>query len=226
MVRAYRRRTEPIVYLQEFRLAQFYAYILGCIINVQWNLNVIKDSARTDIIRRYLIHVCGEDEWAKKNILDAISNKTRKTIKGDTRDRLPSLFVKRKAYPLFVPKELTTPPIFDLQIIEQLKIEMKLIKLKEQEKIMNDNENIIKTILPTEITEATKIVSVEEDSPNAPSVQLVLKDGKTVEDLTLANYREITGRRFRMTKEQKLVHKLTREQAFEEFKTKLLEEGV
>lgn len=222
--KASRRRYIAPVCSQQTLVAQFHAYILGCIINAQWNLAIVKDPVRTNIIRRYLTFVHGNDEWAKKDILDAISNKTRKTIKQDTRYVFPSLFVKRKAYPLYVPKELTTDVIFDLEFVTKLQTEIKIIKLQEQaqEKAMDNNEDVA---VQPEVTVNTNIVSVESDNPDVPSVQLVLPEGKTVEDLTLENFRAMTGRRFRMTKNQKLVRKLTREQAFEEFKTSLLEEG-
>jgi len=53
---------------------------------------------------------------------------------------------------------------------------------------------------------------------NRVTVNFFIPEGVNLETLTLANYREVTGKRFRMTKDQAKVRNLTRETAFVESK--------
>jgi len=65
------------------------------------------------------------------------------------------------------------------------------------------------------------IVPSSVDTGNVSSrvtVNFFVPEGVNPESLTLENYREVTGKRFRMTKDQKEVRGLNRETAFVESK--------
>lgn len=67
--------------------------------------------------------------------------------------------------------------------------------------------------------EAAVETTVETTSSNSRvTVNFFVPTNVSVDDLTLENYRELTGKRFRMTKDQRVVRDLTREQAFAESK--------
>lgn len=66
-------------------------------------------------------------------------------------------------------------------------------------------------------TEATDR-STEGGSNSRVTVNFFIPEGVNPADLTLDNYRELTGKRFRKTKDQEVVRSLTREQAFVESK--------
>ena len=56
------------------------------------------------------------------------------------------------------------------------------------------------------------------DTDSQVTVNFFVPEGVDPESLTLENYREITTKRFRMTKDQAKVRSLTREEAFAESK--------
>lgn len=61
--------------------------------------------------------------------------------------------------------------------------------------------------------------STETDVSNSRvTVNFFIPEGVNAEDLTLENYRTVTGKRFRMTKDQTKVRGLARDVAFEESK--------
>ncbi len=71
---------------------------------------------------------------------------------------------------------------------------------------------------------ATQEAAEEQDSGtdnagnNRVTVNFLIPPGTNPADLTMDNYREVTGKRFRMTKDQAKVRGLSREQAFDESK--------
>lgn len=67
-------------------------------------------------------------------------------------------------------------------------------------------------------TKRPPIDSVESGSNNRVTVNFFIPEGMNPETLTLKNYRELTSKRFRMTKDQKEVRGLNRETAFVESK--------
>jgi hypothetical protein len=66
-------------------------------------------------------------------------------------------------------------------------------------------------------TEATDH-STTNGSNSRVTVNFFIPEGVNPADLTLDNYRELTGKRFRKTKDQEVVRSLTREEAFAESK--------
>lgn len=201
-------------------VAVFYGYVLGYVIGVRWNLSPTGGMGNPKmglVVRKYLDHTCGADQWARLPILDVIRDRGRNAIRELAEDEFPSLFgVKGRQRPLQIPDELKGQDIkFDLDLITQLKDEVASIK---KEIAMS--------------TESTNEVT-EEGVDTAPSTQkkattIVVPPGVDVNSLTLDNFRQLTGKRFRMTKEQRAreqAGQLTREQALEEFKTNVLGGG-
>lgn len=193
--------------------AQFHAYVLGSVIGIRWGKHTPTSGMGNPdlyaIVREYLVFAAEEDEWSKKSILDAMRDKSSSGIKSDARRAFPSLFPrKRKARPLALPDELVGEDVnFDPKQIESWKGRVRQIK---QEFIMN--ENAVEQ-------EAAVETTVETTSSNSRvTVNFFVPTNVSVDDLTLENYRELTGKRFRMTKDQRVVRDLTREQAFAESK--------
>jgi len=203
--RAARRITKQLI-------PQFHAYLLGGVINVQWNVDTMTFNPLCQIVRRYLNTVCGDDEWAKIDILNAMRDRRRKAIKRETQAILPSLFLIRAAYPVGVPCELKEVETnFDPVLVEQLKQEVIAIKYKEI--IMEDG-------VETGVTTGRPPIDKEELDVGT----VVFPADFNISELTLANYREVTGQRFRVTKEEKYILKLNREDAFARRKSILLGE--
>jgi len=193
--------------------AQFHAYVLGSVIGIRWGKHSPTSGMGNPdlyaIVREYLVFAAGEDEWRKKDVLDAMRDKSSSGIKSDARRAFPSLFPRRrKARPFGLPDELVEQEVsFDLKRIEDWKGRVKQIK---QEFIMNEN-----AVEQEAVVEAT----VETTNSNSRvTVNFFVPANVSVDDLTLENYRELTGKRFRMTKDQRVVRDLTREQAFAESK--------
>ncbi|MEE8113317.1 MAG: hypothetical protein V3T23_03075 [Nitrososphaerales archaeon] len=192
--------------------AQFHAYVLGFIIGIRWGKFTSTSGMGHDgmykIVREYLVYAT-DDEWKKKGILDAMRFKSGPSIKDDTRRVFRSLFPRnRKALTFGVPIELTDENVsFDQQRIESWKERVQEIK---KEVTMSEN--------------ATQEAAEEQDSGtdnagnNRVTVNFLIPPGTNPADLTMDNYREVTGKRFRMTKDQAKVRGLSREQAFDESK--------
>ncbi len=176
----------------------FYAYVLGCIVDVQWTTDHIRNPESYSKVKQYLTYLYGTDEWRKMGILNAIRDKSRKQIKDEARRMLPSLFTGRSTWPLAVPKE--APDVkFDIEFISKLR----------GVQIMNSQNNE---------------VPVQQKAP-----KFLVPETVDLSQLTLNNFRELTGHRFRVTTEQQNRIKagtLTREQAFVEFMAELNEGAV
>jgi hypothetical protein len=164
------------------------------------------------ILREYLTYACGDDEWTKGRVLEAMRLKTGTAVKADARQKFPSLFPRnRKARPLGVPDELKDQDInFDIACIEQWKQQVKAIK---KEIIMNENATA-----SAEVDTEVASTDTETKSNSRVTVNFFIPEGVSPQELTLENYRELTGKRFRMNKDQAQVRSLTREVAFEESK--------
>ncbi len=189
----------------------FYAYVMGGVLNLRWNVETMQHPALYSVVRDFLSHLYGSDEWKKLKVLDAIRDKTRNQIKDEARYVLPSLFVGRAAWPLALPKE-TPDAKFEIDFIYKLKERIEQIRQGDalMEEVNNSQEN-----------NDTKV------APKAPRFHLPA--GVTPEQLTVENFRSLTGRRFRVTTEQHNrinAGTLTREAAFAEFIEQLKKEQV
>jgi len=209
-----RSRTRHLVGTKPW--AQFHAYVLGSVIGIRWGKHTPTSGMGNPdlygIVKEYLTFAAGSDEWSKKGILDAMRDKSGLAIKGDARRAFSSLFPRnRKAKPLAVPDELVNVEVnFDLQLIEGWKERVKAIK---KEFLMNEN-----ALAQEAATEDGNTVDSTGTSNSRVTVNFFIPQGANPADLTLENYREVTGKRFRMTKDQAKVRSLTREQAFAESK--------
>lgn len=196
--------------------AIFHGFILGYYIGARWNLSptgCLGNPKMTDVAKEYLTFVYGDDEWAKRQVVEVIRNKSRKAIRDEMRHAFPSLWHKKRQKPLQLPKELEEEEVkFDIEFINRLK-------------------EIVTEIKKEYIMESEQAIMSEEAAVNTPKVRsttVVIPESVNVNELTLDNFRAITGKRFRMTKEQFARSKagqLTREQAFEELKATLKQEN-
>lgn len=186
---------------------EFYAYVLGGFIGVQWNVDTMQTPGLNQVVRDYLLHIYSTDEWKKLKVLDAIRDKSRNQIKEVAKHKLPSLFAVRAAWPIALPKEAPNAK-FDIEFIYRLKHRVEELK---QEIAMNEEEK--------------NVESQTQVSPKAPRFHLPA--GVTPDQLTTENFRTLTGRRFRVTTEQQnriAAGTLTREAAFAEFVAELKKE--
>lgn len=199
-------------------IAWFHAYILCGVIGIRWGKHT-PSSANSNpellsILYEYLTYACGDDEWTKGRILEAMRFKTGVAMKADARKMFPSLFPRnRKARSLSVPEELNDVEnvLFDLERIEQWRERVRAIKKEISE--MNENTT---TQEVTEVDQPSTDGTTNTDVSVA--VNFVIPEGVNPAELTLKNYRELTTKRFRMTKDQKEVRSLSREDAFAESK--------
>lgn len=191
--------------------AVFYGFILGYCIGIKWNLapnGGMGNPRLLELTRAYLTYVCGDDEWSKRQVLDVIRDKTRNQMRDVAVDEFPSLFPKGRQRPLQIPDELKGQEVkFDLDFIQKMKDSVESIK---QEIAMSE--------------ETTNEVAGAPSTTPRRTTTIVVPEGVDVNSLTLDNFQQITGKRFRMTKEQSVraeAGTLTRAQALEEFKKEL-----
>ena len=79
---------------------------------------------------------------------------------------------------------------------------------------MNENATATEEVQTASESSAT----TDASTTNRVTVNFFIPEGANAEDLTLENYREVTGKRFRMTKDQRRVREMSREDAFAESK--------
>lgn len=188
----------------------FHGYILSCIIGVKWNLSPtggMNNPKITQVARDYLSHAVGDNEWEKQKILSYIKDTSSVILRKQTKKAFPSLFNKVRRKALTIPEELKDKnPTFDIDKINNLKNRVNKIKM-EMNHMSNETETIQNEVITQNDTETTNPTS-----------------SNNVESLTLENFMRITGRKFRVTKEQKQRINdglLTREGALEEYKNSM-----
>ncbi len=187
----------------------FYAYVMGGVLNLRWNVETMLHPALTKVMRDFLVHLYDGDEWKKIKVLDAIRDKSRNQIKDEARQALPSLFAGRAAWPLALPKEASTAK-FDIDFIYKLK--ERIEEIRKGDSLMEEQNNV----------QQTGDTTVSNKAP-----RFHLPAGVTPEQLTVDNFRTLTGRRFRVTTEQHnriTAGTLTRDGAFAEFVADLKKE--
>ena len=171
-------------------------------------------------------------EWKKYRVLDAFRHLSGTAVKKETKKAFPSLFPKhRRALPLQVPEELkdNDDVRFDLKFIHRLRdrvVEYKQ-ELAMNEQVMNeqaDGDRVSPQFRDT--AEALTLETPTETKAATPSkLNFLTPKGVDISALTVENYREVTGHRYRMTKDQ-TARKLTRADAFAESKALALTQGA
>lgn len=211
-----RRSVLPIPSIKP--IAWFHAYVLCGVIGIRWGKHAPtyanSNPKLNNILREYLTYACGEDEWTKGRILEAMRYKTGPKMKEDARKAFPSLFPRnRKARPLGVPEELNDIEnvFFDSKRIERWRNRVKRIK----KEISDMNEN---AVAQEATTSQSSVDGGTDGGSNRVTVNFFIPENVDPQTLTLQNYREVTGKRFRMTKDQAKVRGLSREDAFVESK--------
>lgn len=204
-------------------VAWFHAYVLCSVIGIRRGkftpISAYKNTnpGMDQILDEYLDYACGEDQWTKGRILEAMRFKTGTAIKADARIAFPSLFPRnKKARPLDVPDELSKENVsFDIKRIEQWRQRVKAIK--KEIIIMNENAVVEEATQDNQpsVGSSDKVTS---GSNNRVTVNFFIPEGVDPNSLTLENYRKLTSHRYRMTKDQAKVRGLTREVAFIESK--------
>lgn len=188
--------------------AWFHAYVLCGFIGIRWgkfgpgfaNSNV----KLRKILTQYLVDACGDDEWTKGRVLEAMRYKTSIKMKRIMRHILPSLYSGKRLRPLAIP--------------EELKDEITVLNVDQIIKWRDEVRQIKKEIAMSENAVADQPTDNTSSANNRVTVNFFIPSGTDAESLTLDNYREVTGKRFRMTKDQKS-RGLSREDAFAESRT-------
>jgi len=207
------------------RETQFHAYILCSIIGVRYG-RVMPSSATAHpvlgpILREYLSFAFPDKSDGRiRRVLDVMRHKSGAAVKKETRTAFPSLFPRnRKALSLRVPEELKDIDVnFDLAFIEALRSQVKAYK---KEIAMNEETEVLGDEPQAEVVPAAEAA---KPTKSATKVNFYVPAGLDASTLTLDNYRELTKKRYRMTKDQ-AARKLTREAAFEESKALAVQLG-
>lgn len=211
-------------------LTQFHAYILCSVIGIRWGRITPTSGTANPILGPLVKQYCKfafpkkEDQHQIRRMLDVMRFKSGSAIKKETREAFPSLFPKnKKALSLRVPDELEDQEVnFDLSLIEKLRNKVREYK---REITMSDNEvSLAKEDTPRVASTSgrNKLPAPPpkdkvDVSPKTTKVNFATPDGVDLSTVTLENYKEKTGARYRMSKDQK-ARGLTREVAFEESK--------
>lgn len=178
---------------------------------MQWHIENMQKTEMRQVVKDFLSHIYGAEEFKKIAVLDAVRDRSRNQIKEMAKLKLPSLFSVRAAWPLALPKEAPSAK-FDIEFIYRLK--HRVDELKQKETAMEEQSNV-----PQENNET-------KTAGKAPRFHL--PTGVTPEQLTTENFRTLTGRRFRVTTEQQnriAAGTLTRDGAFAEFIEELKKES-
>jgi hypothetical protein len=130
------------------------------------------------------------DKWEQVAILGLLGEYSRKDLKLIFKYYFPKVKLAKGKFPLVVPEGIEFLPNAVMEIA----------------KMTNVNSSV-----GVEVVSATPVV---ESAPVVKSVP-TKKSNVNIAGLTLENYKEKTGHRFRMTKDQK-IRGLTREEAFAE----------
>lgn len=203
--------------------AIFYGYVMVSVIGCRWNIRTSVSSMNNpdlnEVVREYLMHTCGTDEWLKRQVLDTARDQTQRSLRPIVKHEFPSMFNKLRLKPLQVPEELKEEDVvFDLEFVNQLKDRVTSIK---REITMNEVENA----LVEDAASGSSSPAVEQTSSEVVVVNFFIPQGVDATELTLDNYRELTGKRYRMTKDQKDVRGLSRAAAFDESRIKAMEQN-
>ena len=211
--------------------AIFYSFVLVYFVGVRWSISATVNPYTNDKVRRltrdYLDFVCGDDEWLKRQVIDASKDQSRASIRAIIRRKFRSLFHTKRMKSLQVPDELEGQDVtFSQEYFDMLRQELSMIKreinMANEETEVEVNEEVV-TQPPQVSVENTARQSDSQptnsaDEAAAPvTVNFFIPSGVDASELTLDNYRELTGKRFRMTKEQK-TRGVNRTEAFEESK--------
>jgi hypothetical protein len=201
----------------------WHAYVIRGYANIPWNIYSMCENKIMHMLKQYLASVFDYKTEQSKvmRILDIIRNKSRAEIKSEVRTYFPSLFVKKRpAYPLRVPDEF--PEVqFDQEAANKL-----ATAYLDFKKPTGESEDMKKNTLEGGGNLTGVMIEVERLVPTGQKTSTG-KDRKQREKmyidasrLTLENFADLTGRRFRMSNGQ--ISRLgtgldARQMAFNEF---------
>jgi hypothetical protein len=170
-----------------------------------------------DIVREYLDFVC-VDEWSKRPILD-VARESKNDVRKRAKQLFPSLFHKVRQKALQVPEELVSQNIpFDIDFFNNLRDRTTSIKREVNTMNTNDNPPFVADNTTTTPVNTTNNETNDNFMPTENSSNAYIVNG--IEINSPDAYRQATGKRFRMTKEQMSrvnAGTLTRAEAFNEF---------
>lgn len=227
-------RTTPV----RSKESVFHGFVLGNVIGIRWTLKPTGGMGNNDlikIVRQYLDFAYSDDEWGKNEVLQIITS-TRGQNKKLFKSTFPSMFKNKRQRPLQVPAELEGQGIkFNIDFINELREQVSTIKkglnMDSENTTVNSTESNVSNGVDVTTTrvEATTESETNTRDRSASKTQrstnnFTLPEGVSLGELTLDNFREKTGRRFRMTKQQKARfdnNEITREDAFNEFISQL-----
>lgn len=205
----------------DLKEAQFHAYVLSCLIGIKWSSSGVDTSAifndrLFNVVKEYIGKFYSFNEPIVADILRLMKDKSRTNIKKETKSVLPSIFKKRGFQ---LPEEIPAGTIqVDKELVARLRNKVTVIK-KESDMT---SEEIDITLDSIDNGETPEIISTDVTKSSNGGANLSLPEGVNASELTIDNFKEKTGRRFRMTKDQKS-RGLDREAAFAEFKQQLIE---
>jgi hypothetical protein len=155
------------------------------------------------MLRQYFYMVFGSIASSDvTKVLDIIRDKRRAEIKKEVRLFFPSLFVKKRpAYPLRIPDEFQEATI-NKEAIEQLIDSYATFRKPQKRDINMDNVSINDEQFAGVMIEIERLVPTGEKTVGGNDRKNVEKITVDASKLTLDNFTELTGRRFRMSNGQ------------------------
>lgn len=188
----------------------WHAYVIRAYAGCPWDVNTMTDKVPYEMIGRYLRAAYGDDIWRKKKILDFIRNISREAGRNLAREHLPSLFKKRCRYPLLIPTEETEVDEQSLEIARNFRAEYIESRRHVPEEGGEMGEKPTTVIAGVDLNVDITVTRID----NGVVVPVVVR----ASDLTLDNFQERTGKRFRMTRAQVAQFgEGNRQPAFEQF---------
>lgn len=197
--------------------ALWHAYVIRCYYNIPYNINVMLDKRFIKILKRYLDAVIF-NEYDKIPVLTLLRECKKDFIYRTAKKQFPSIFVKKR--PKYQMRQPSTDELldsaFDLAAIQQLGLD-KIDIEEERRKIAMENIEINGDELDGVMIDIVRQVPTGETTasgrPRLKEEVMKVDAGK----LTVNNFLDVTGRRFRMTAKQRERYGDNREAAFQDW---------
>jgi len=187
----------------------WHAYAIRSFVGYSHNVHTMVDEQSFQLLKEYL-NKSFDNEWDKKLVLDILRDSRKRDIEQLVKTYLPSICKKRNRE-LVIPEEATEIINDHIEAARDFRDSLQKLKMDRRE-LEVENITVNDTSLDGVMITVTRV-----------------QDGKKVDAqvnaglLTLDNFRELTGRRFRVSQDQKQrlgdpkQNPGVREEAFREF---------
>lgn len=205
--------------------AIWHSYVISCYYGIAYNINTMMDDEMMQIIRRYLSSVY-DNEFDKLPVLNIIRECKRKVILRNAKIEFKSIFVKKRPkHPMMRPSTDELPGnAFNLEAIKQLGLDKINLEEVRRQIVMNNIQISGDSESNDIVIDVARLVPTgETTSSGRPRLKEEVVQ-VNANELTIDNFSELTGRRFRMTSEQRERFGQDREAAFQDWLNHKVEE--